>query len=150
MINEKCAKSYCKDAISKIENYDKAIADNTQTWECHHRLELTLDGEFAHTPEELKRLGMYYDRPYFELIFLTKLEHSRLHKEGANHPLYRRHHSEETRQKISASLKDINREPRSEFGNKFKEHYDMTSIDNSKLYQKEYRYYRHNGKCSWE
>ena len=22
-----------------IENYDKAIADKTQTWECHHRME---------------------------------------------------------------------------------------------------------------
>ena len=37
MINEKRAKSYCKDDISLIENYDKAIADNTQVWHCHHR-----------------------------------------------------------------------------------------------------------------
>lgn len=29
-----------------IENYDKAIADKTQTWICHHRLETyTSDGE---------------------------------------------------------------------------------------------------------
>lgn len=27
-----------------IENYDKAIADTTQTWDCHHRLELMTTG----------------------------------------------------------------------------------------------------------
>lgn len=79
MINIRQANSYCKDDISKIENYDKAIADTTQTWHLHHRLELTLDGEFAHSRDELKRLGMYYNRPYFELIFMTNSEHVRLH-----------------------------------------------------------------------
>lgn len=73
------ANKFCKDDISKIENYDKAISDTTQTWECHHKLELTLNGEFAHTKKELIRLEIYYDRPYFELIFLTKSEHSSLH-----------------------------------------------------------------------
>lgn len=48
MINERLAKAYCRDDIYKIENYDKAIADTTQTWICHHRLELTLDGEYMH------------------------------------------------------------------------------------------------------
>ena len=49
MINERMANKFCKDDISKIENYDKAKSDTTQTWECHHKLELTLNGEFAHT-----------------------------------------------------------------------------------------------------
>ena len=31
MINEKLARKYCRDDLSKIENYDKAIADKTQT-----------------------------------------------------------------------------------------------------------------------
>ena len=110
MINEKCAKSYCKDDIAKIENYDKAINDTTQTWELHHTLELTLDGEFAHTQEELKRLGMYYHRPYFELIFLTKSEHSRLHsrlnKKG-NQNMKGHRHSDETRQKMSEAKKGM-------------------------------------------
>lgn len=82
MINEHQAKKFCKDDISKIENYEKAVADTTQTWDIHHRLELTLDGEFAHSSGELRRLGMYYNRPYFELIFLTHSEHTRLHKKG--------------------------------------------------------------------
>lgn len=31
------AKLWCCEDISKIENYDKAIADKTQTWVCHHK-----------------------------------------------------------------------------------------------------------------
>ena len=90
MICELTANAFCKDDISKIENYDKAIADTTQTWHCHHRLELTLEREFAHSKEELKRLGMYYHRPYFELIFLTNSEHNRLHHKGKNSHLPRK------------------------------------------------------------
>lgn len=108
MIHEYHSNLYCKDDVSKIENYGKAIADTTQTWDLHHRLELTLDGEFAHSKEELKRLGMYYHRPYFELIFLSHSEHLSLHKKavkGKNHPMYGLHHSEESRKKMSESKK---------------------------------------------
>lgn len=108
MINESYAQKYCKDDISKIENYDKAFADPRQIWVIHHRLEMTLDGEFAHTPEELKRMDMYYNRPYFELIFLTKSEHRRLHMEGVNHPFYSKHHSDETKRKLSEVNKGEN------------------------------------------
>lgn len=69
-----------------IENYDKAIADTTQTWECHHRLEThNSDGERRSvdlSTKELIALDMYYDRPPEELIFLTKSEHRRLHGLG--------------------------------------------------------------------
>lgn len=82
MINEKQAHKFCRDDISKIKNYDKAINDTTQTWEIHHRLELTLDGEFALTPEQLKMHDMYYNRPYYELIFLTPAEHRNIHHKG--------------------------------------------------------------------
>ena len=82
MINERYAKKYCRDDLSKIENYEKAIADTTQTWHLHHRLELTLDGEPALTHKQLKMHDMYYNRPYYELIFLTKAEHNRLHNKG--------------------------------------------------------------------
>lgn len=55
-----------------IENYDKAIADTTQTWDVHHRKE-----EF-YSQKELKERGEYYDVPPEELIFLTKSEHSKV------------------------------------------------------------------------
>ena len=70
-----------------IENYDKALADDFKGWMLHHRLECTLDGDFAHSANELKRLGMYYNRPYYELIYLTHSEHSKLHyKSGHSLP----------------------------------------------------------------
>ena len=62
-----------------IENYDKAVADNFKGWMLHHRLECTIDGEYALSVKDLKRMNMYYNRPYFELIYLTNSEHSKLH-----------------------------------------------------------------------
>lgn len=56
----------------KIENYDKAIADTTQTWECHHRLESCFTQKF------LKDMNLYYDVEPEALIFLTKSEHSKI------------------------------------------------------------------------
>ena len=100
MINERNAHKYCRDDISKIENYDKAIADDTQTWHLHHRLELTLDGEFALTTEQLKMHDMYYNRPYYELIFLTPAEHMRLHMKDKYLP-------DDTKQRISNKLKGV-------------------------------------------
>ena len=105
MINEKAVSKYCRDDLSKIENYDKAIADKTQTWHLHHRLELTLDGEFALTHNQLKMHDMYYNRPYYELIFLTPSEHSRLHTKGRPSPMKGHTLSEESRRKISEAMK---------------------------------------------
>jgi hypothetical protein len=87
--------------IEKVENYDKAVQDNFKGWILHHRLEITLSGEFAHTSTELQTMNMYYNRPYFELIFLPKAEHTVLHNR-ANHlaGLY-----EKRKQKISNSVK---------------------------------------------
>lgn len=71
---------YCRAGEeTKIENYKLAKADNFKGWDIHHRLELTLDGEYAHSREELKRLDMYYNRPYYELIFLHHNDHTKLH-----------------------------------------------------------------------
>lgn len=68
----------CKE-IEHVENYNQAEQDNFHGWILHHRLELTLENEQAHTAEELIRLNMYYDRPYFELIFMKRSEHTKLH-----------------------------------------------------------------------
>ena len=96
MISENQSRKFCRDDISKIENYDLAIADKTQTWDLHHRLELTLDGEFALTRADLKLHDMYYNRPYYELIFLTHAEHMRMHNLAK---------SSEARKKMSAAHK---------------------------------------------
>ena len=115
MINKDLSqlRMFCKE-FTKIENYEKAVADTTQKWECHHRLEFTINGEVAHSKDELKRLGMYYHRPYFELIFLTAKEHRFLHlstrdrkeiNKKISNTLKGRPLPEERRKKISAAIK---------------------------------------------
>lgn len=90
-----------------IENYDKAIADTTQTWQCHHRLEThNSDGErrlVDISSAELIALGMYFDRPPEELIFMTELEHKRLHNVGKG--MKGKPHSEEWKRKMSEARK---------------------------------------------
>ena len=116
MIDEKVARKYCKEDISKIKNYELAIADTTQTWSCHHIL-----GEIL-TRQQLLEHDFYYNVPACMLKFVTKDEHTRLHMKGNhlseetrnkisesmkgnNNPLYGKHRSEETRKKISESMK---------------------------------------------
>jgi hypothetical protein len=79
MINKATVSSYCKDDIRLIENYEKAVADRNAVWHCHHRLELTLDGQYAVSKADLIRMDMYYCRPHFELILLPPTAHNKLH-----------------------------------------------------------------------
>ena len=116
MICERLIKLYCKDAPSLIENYDNAIADTTQVWQCHHRRET------IYSAKELIDIGEYYNRPACELIFLTPTDHRRLHnlgkhpseesrkkmsdaKKGENNYLFGKHHSVEARKKMSEANK---------------------------------------------
>ena len=101
-------KQYCKEP-EKIENYEKAKKDNFKGWHCHHRLETqTPEGkrrgkDISH--KELIALGLYYNRPADELIFLTTREHHSLHDEGENHPMYGKHHTGEARRKMAEANK---------------------------------------------
>ena len=99
MICEKIVKSYCKDDISLIENYDKAIADKTQVWQCHHRRET------IYSVKDLQDIGEYYNRPACELIFLTPVDHRRLHNLGKPSGMKGKQHSAETRKKMSEAHK---------------------------------------------
>lgn len=93
-------KQYCKD-YEKIENYQEAKKGNFKGWGCHHRLEThNSDGERRPvdiTHKELIALGMYYNRPPEELIFLTVKEHNAFNKG--------KHHTEETKKKLSEANK---------------------------------------------
>ena len=99
-----------------IENYDKAVSDTTKMWHCHHRRETIF------SKSDLIEIGEYYNRPACELIFLTSLEHNRLHhlgkqpseesrkkmsesRKGEKCYIFGKHHSEETRKKMSESHK---------------------------------------------
>ena len=111
MINEKLAKRYCKEDLSKIKNYDKAIADTSQTWHCHHMTETWWNC----SKKELIENECYYNRKACELIFLTPTEHMRLHMISISDEHRRKiseakkgkHHSEETKLKIAESHKGI-------------------------------------------
>lgn len=78
MIDFKRANKYCNEDISLIENYEQAVNNKTQIWDCHHRKE-TDEGL---SKAELIKQGLYWNRPASELIFLTRSEHMRLHKIG--------------------------------------------------------------------
>lgn len=69
MISKVQALKYCRDDISLIENYEQAISDGTQKWDCHHRR------ESIYTKSQLIEISEYYNRPAAELIFLTKKDH---------------------------------------------------------------------------
>ena len=102
MINEYTAKKYCSEDISIIENYELAVNDTTQTWDCHHRGEILPCGRFS--IDDLKKFGLYFNRPAAELIFLTPVEHHRLHFKSVPK-------SESTKKAISEALKGV---PKSE------------------------------------
>lgn len=95
MINEYYAKKYCCEDLSLIENYELAINDTTQMWECHHRR------ESIYSSKDLIEIGEYWKRPAAELIFLTHSEHQQLHKKGVPK-------SEATKKAISDAMKGVN------------------------------------------
>lgn len=101
MISLEQVKKYCKESIELIENYDKAIADTTQIWDCHHRWET----DFGYSVKELKEMGEYYNTSASNLIFLTHSEHSMIHSNGENNAMYGKKITEEHRRKISVAGK---------------------------------------------
>ena len=106
MISFKMVKRYCKDDISLIENFKKAISDSNQMWDCHHRREIE-------TPrKELIEIGEYYNRPAEELIFLPQSEHMSLHNRGKPSWIKGKHFSKETRKKISEASRNRSEETR--------------------------------------
>ena len=81
MINKINAKRFCSDDISLIDNYQEAIADQTRTWDIHHRRECDEKGRTLFTKKQLKEMGLYFNRPASELIFVTRSMHWKLHRE---------------------------------------------------------------------
>lgn len=73
-------KMYCCEDPSLIENYELALNDKANEWDCHHKLEIHSD--YRNTPEDLIMMGLYYNRPACELIFLKKGIHTSNHNKG--------------------------------------------------------------------
>lgn len=122
MICEYTVSKFCSGNITEIENYDKAISDNTQTWHCHHRMEIQPDGTRLSRKRMIEH-DIYYNVDPCMLIFLTESEHRRIHTSGRpasdkmcniarermklmKHDCFKGHkHKEETKNKISETLK---------------------------------------------
>lgn len=89
----KNAYKFCREPLENVENYDKAIADKNETWQCHHRDEIrTLPSGITvvRKRSELIENGRYYNCPANELIFLTKSDHMKLHWSGNCNPMFGR------------------------------------------------------------
>lgn len=125
-------KKICCEEISLIENYNEAVNDTTQIWDCHHRKEIELNKN----RQELIDMGLYYNRPANELIFITHSDHTKLHQTnkkvnqstkdliseaakkrvGDKNPFYGKHHTEESRQKIKDNHPDFKGEKHPMYG----------------------------------
>ena len=70
----KNAELYCKDPLWKIIGYKEAKSDDSVVYDCHHKAGLYISSK------ELKKKGLYYNRPASELMFLHPYEHQLLHK----------------------------------------------------------------------
>ena len=105
----KYLEKYCTD-YTKIENYEEAVKSPLK-YDLHHRREISE----SKSASDLIAENLYYGRPPEELVFLERGEHMRLHKANlseetrkrmsdamkGNQNTLARHHSEETKQKIS-------------------------------------------------
>lgn len=176
MISIKFAKRCCCEDISHIENYEQAKNDPRKySWVLHHRLEIGYGYEI--TEEEMISMGLYYHRPACELIFMPYGEHTSLHNNvksilGTHKTLFKKGYkpTEETKEKIRNKVKGKPRpkvagknnpmygtisptrgKTKSEFGEKFKEHFGITMYQDLKLYKREHQWFRtHGQKCRWE
>ena len=123
MICLNTVKRFCKE-YWKIENYQEAVNDTTQTWCCHHRKEI----DWNMSVKELISNGLYYNVPANDLIFLIRTDHTSLHHKGKivsnetkiklrdtiknngghtgnKNGMYGKHHTEESKAKQSATIK---------------------------------------------
>ena len=100
----KLAHRYCYE-VENIENYEQAMADPLEIWDCHHRYEIYNGRTISRST--LKNRGLLYNRPASELIFLRHEDHISLHNKGEKHPMYGKHTSKETCKKMSENHANI-------------------------------------------
>lgn len=78
MMNEKNALVYCCEKPEYIENYQQAKEDKTTLYVIHHRLEILSSGHII-SKQQLINMGLYYNRPAAELIYMKIGDHAALH-----------------------------------------------------------------------
>lgn len=154
MISVYFSKKYCKDDISKIENYEKAINDKNEIWICHHRMEIRED--YINTSKDLQNMNLYYNRPAEELIFLTRKEHAILHGlkflAKFSKGMKGRKHTEETKRLIAKKTSEAQlNKPFSEFGNIFLEKFGHLprTYEEKLIYTKNLKRFHRKRELKW-
>lgn len=75
MISKKAYKFVEGGKIWEVEGFEKA-ALSAETFHLHHKI-----GALCNIPQEkLIDSGLYFDRPPYELVFLSSVEHRRIHE----------------------------------------------------------------------
>lgn len=119
---------YCKESITAIENYEKAINSDV-LYHLHHKNEILLNV----SKDELIKMGLYYNRPANELVFLTPSEHISLHNSGEKNGMYGKSISGEQHWHYGLKSGDKTRKKQSE-AHKGKKHYNWKDICPLQLY----------------
>lgn len=73
MFSKTMPKAYCCEPVDHIPGYEQAVA-SPELFACHHRFE-----EMGLSREDLKEMGLYYNRPACELVFVPFSEHNHFH-----------------------------------------------------------------------
>lgn len=89
-------KLYCCEDISNIENFEVA-EKSKELYDCHHKKEIELNV----SAKDLKKMGLYWNRPANELIFIKHTEHASIHSKGRSWGK----HTEEAKKKMSEKAK---------------------------------------------
>lgn len=76
MFSSRQAKVYCCEDVQRIEGYIEA-SQSKENYDIHHRFE-----EMGLSSRDLINLGMYYNRPACELLFMLRTEHTKMHKQN--------------------------------------------------------------------
>lgn len=73
MFSDKQARAYCCEPIEQIQGYAEAV-ESADKYHIHHRFE-----EMGLSRNDLMELGLLYNRPACELVFMNGREHNRIH-----------------------------------------------------------------------
>lgn len=112
MISEEWSGLFCSEQIDKIENYGKAIEDTDHMWECHHRAEILPCGVYSR--DDLKKHGLYWNRPANELIYLRHDVHRIIHAKNRKSSTTKKIANSTRKRMAGKKLSDIHKKKLSE------------------------------------
>ena len=151
--NGKYYSSLCNTSIDNVEGFDPEILESDRGWVLHHRLEL--EDKFGNPRDEevsawvLMRLGLYYNRPASELLWVRKGEHATMHNKLRKREAWNKGktniYDDETRKNISDTLKEYYKNNPKTVSEETKKKMSESNKGKPHPWNKEYGWYN-NGK----